>query len=77
MGGFLGMGQRDIMVTPDKLNFVNEAPPSTRSDSGTNTSGSATPTPGAISRGYPDHAVMSATKDEGKALPEFKYAASN
>jgi hypothetical protein len=74
VGGFLGMGQRDIMVTPEKLNFLNDAQAST--PSGTNTSNPATPTPGAVSRGYPDHAEMSATKDEVQAPQEFKYAAS-
>src|SRR5688572_24496408 len=39
VGGFLGMGQRDIMVTMDKIKFVNE--PVRTSATTTNTTGSA------------------------------------
>jgi len=81
VGGFLGMGERDIMVTPDKLKFSNEpmrtSKTSTTTDrtatGSTSTTGTATPARAANEKWYPDHAVMAATKDELKAMPEFKY----
>ena len=85
VGGFLGMGQRDIMVSIDKLKFVNE--PVRTSATSTTTTAPAGTTTGAAQRTttttttsaddkkwHPDHAVLSgATKDQLKAMPEFKY----
>jgi hypothetical protein len=83
VGGFLGMGQHDIMVTPDKLKFVNEPMRSSatantgvadRTATGTVPGSTATSTrQTADAKWYPDHAVMSATKDQLKAMTEFKY----
>ncbi len=88
VGGFLGVGQHDIAVSMDKLKFVDE-PIRSASSSGTSTTGSSTTTTGAAGGGmsstaaskdsskdnwYPDHAMMSGTKDELKALPAFKYS---
>jgi sporulation protein YlmC with PRC-barrel domain len=84
VGGFLGMGKHDILVTMDKLKFVNE-PVKTSSTSSGGTTGSATTSRPATSassssssstsnKWYPDHAVMSgATKDSLKNTPEFKF----
>ena len=79
VGGFLGIGQHDIMVEMSKLKFVDEAVRT--SSTTTTTTGSATP--GAANRPattttknkwYPDHAVLSgATKDSLKNMPEFKF----
>ena len=93
VGGFLGMGEHDILVEPAKIKFVNEpvraasnapatgtnppaagtnaAPTNTRNVSNT---GSNTAT---ADRWYPDHGVLSATKDQLKAMPQFKYSAAN
>ena len=82
VGGFLGMGQHDIMVEMSKLKFVNE--PARTSSATTTTTGSAatgaanrpatTTTSTTKSKWYPDHAVLSgATKNSLKNLPEFKY----
>jgi sporulation protein YlmC with PRC-barrel domain len=75
VGGFLGMGQHDIMVEMSKLKFVDE--PIRTSSTTTGTTGSATTTPTASTtknNGYPDHAVLSgATKDSLKNMSEFKY----
>lgn len=93
IGGFLGVGQHDIAVTFDKLKWVNEpiraaatdrtpaAPgmsPSATSPS-TTTTGAAGSGAAATARDnwYPDHAVMSGTKDQLKALPAFKYSETN
>jgi len=99
VGGFLGMGQHDVLVQPGQLKFVTE-PVRTSSNtsntsgttSNTNNTGNTTAggttatgagTSGTASTGnaragnekwYPDHAVMNATKDQLKGMPEFKYS---
>ena len=88
VGGFLGLGQHEILVTTDKLKFVNEpvrtttttttapAPATTAAgDRATGTTTTATrPARTANEKWYPDHAIMSgATKDSLKNMPEFKY----
>jgi sporulation protein YlmC with PRC-barrel domain len=45
----------------------------TRTTTGAATTTTTTTTTSASTRWYPDHAVLSATKDELKAMPEFKY----
>ena len=45
----------------------------TRTTTGAATTTTTTTTTNAGKRWYPDHAVYNATKDELKALPEFKY----
>jgi hypothetical protein len=81
IGGFLGMGDHLISVSLDKLKFVNRpveksatsnAPPPTSPDGGT---GPGTRRNIGIDTepDHPDHAVLSATKDQLKAMPEFKY----
>jgi hypothetical protein len=79
VGGFLGLGQHDVLVAMEQLKFVNEprsattptttAPPATTA---TPTTG-ATPARSANEKWYPDHALMSATKDQLKGMPAFKY----
>lgn len=85
VGGFLGIGEHLVAVPLDKVKFVDEpiayagaagAPPATRPSS-TTTTGAATTAPAAAPKKnpwYPDHAVFSATKDQLKAMPEFKYS---
>lgn len=62
VGGFLGMGERDIMVPMDRLKFTNEPGKTT---TGTSTSDSK--------QWYPDRAVMNADKDQLKAMKAFNY----
>ena len=83
VGGFLGIGQQDIMVEMSKLKFVDE--PVRTTSTTTSTTGSATPgttnrppttitTTTTKSRWYPDHAVLSgATKDSLKNMAPFTY----
>ena len=84
VGGFLGMGQRDIFVAMEKLKFVEEplrsaARSDTNRPSTTGANDRAERTPRGDTRRdrndwYPDHAVMSgATKDLVKNMSEFKY----
>jgi hypothetical protein len=92
VGGFLGMGEHDVLVKLDQLKFVNE--PVRNSDTSANrtapanTTGTAAttradnkaadrPARNVNEKWYPDHAVMNATKDQLKAMPEFKYSNYN
>jgi hypothetical protein len=90
VGGFLGVGEHLVAVPFDKIRFVNEpiaytgtagnagipGTPGSRPPS-TTTTGSTSTAPAASSKPnpwYPDHAVFDATKDQLKAMTEFKYA---
>jgi sporulation protein YlmC with PRC-barrel domain len=88
VGGFLGMGEHYVAVAYDKLKWVNEpvrtsttTPPADKPTVGVNNAGAAT---GEVNRSnrpvrvvnenwYPDHVVYNATKDQLKAMPQFKY----
>lgn len=90
VGGFLGMGQHDVAVPFDKIKWVNTPVPSTTASTSsgttangmtgrpatTTTTGAATTTAPAAKENpwYPDHGVFSATKEQLKAMPEFKYS---
>jgi sporulation protein YlmC with PRC-barrel domain len=71
VGGFLGMGERDVAVKFDQLKWSNEPVKSTSSTAST-TTGSAQ-SQATRDRNYPDHAVLDATKDQLKAMPQFDY----
>jgi hypothetical protein len=89
VGGFLGGPEKLVAVAFDKLKWVNEplayagaggasaVGASTGSRVVTTTTGSSsvtdTATPRRNNPWYPDHAIYKATKDELKAMPEFKY----
>ena len=80
VGGFLGIGQHDIMVEMSKLKFVDEPARSasttstTTTGTGTNRPATTTTTTSSGKKWYPDHAVLSgATKDQLKAMPQFKF----
>jgi sporulation protein YlmC with PRC-barrel domain len=76
VGGFLGMGEHYVAVGYDKLKWSNEPPRSTTASTTTSTTGTATTTAEdrkANGYWYPDHAVYNATKDQLKAMPQFKY----
>jgi len=83
VGGFLGIGEHLVAVPMDKVKFVDEpvvtaAAPASGGAGGarpasTTTTGAATTAAPKKNPWYPDHAVFSATKDQLKAMPEFKY----
>lgn len=87
VGGFLGVGEHLVAVPFEKVKFSTEpvaytgaanAPAggaSTRPGS-TTTTGAATTAPAAAKPNpwWPDHAIFNATKDELKAMPQFKYS---
>src|SRR3984957_12276673 len=85
VGGFLGMGEHYVAVPMDKLKWVNEpartssTTPADKTTVGTNNGAtndankSDRPARAADEKWYPDHAVYNATKDQLKAMPQFKY----
>lgn len=87
VGGFLGMGEHYVAVPFEKIKWVDTPVPAATASNGagstgmtgrpasTTTTGAATATPAAKPNPwYPDHGVFNATKDELKAMPEFKYS---
>jgi sporulation protein YlmC with PRC-barrel domain len=87
VGGFLGVGEHLVALPFEKVKFVNEPVAYTGTAGGTGSRPASSTTTGAASSNtapaataskpnpwYPDHAKISATKDELKAMPEFKYS---
>ncbi|MBB5055115.1 sporulation protein YlmC with PRC-barrel domain [Afipia massiliensis] len=62
VGGFLGMGEHLVAVPMNQLKFSNEAGKTTTGTTSSNTK-----------EWYPDRAVLNTTKDQLKAMPQFKY----
>lgn len=88
VGGFLGMGSRLVALPYEKLKF-SEQPVASSSASASNTTGAKPPASSSTTTGstatqpasasksnpwYPDHAMLNATKDELKKMPEFKFS---
>jgi sporulation protein YlmC with PRC-barrel domain len=90
VGGFLGVGEHLVAVPFDKIKFVSEPivytgvagaanTPGSRPASTTTTTGAANTNMAPVTVAkpnpwYPDHGLYNTTKDELKAMPEFKYA---
>ena len=76
VGGFLGMGEHLVAVPFDKIKFVDQPVPSTTTSTNksSSTTGSSSTSASSKNPWYPDHAVFDATKDELKAMPEFRYS---
>ena len=84
VGGFLGMGEHTVGVKFDQLKWVDApvASTSAAAERPASTTGQKTPdakpadtktTANKSDRNYPDHAVLDATKDQLKAMPQFNY----
>jgi len=83
VGGFLGMGEHYVAIAFDKLKWVNEPARTASTAPAASSDGTARTTTGAATSNtsraandnwYPDHVVLSgATKDQLKAMPQFKY----
>ena len=72
VGGFLGMGERDVAVKFDQLKWSNEPVKSTTSSTKPSTTTGSAQSREARDRNYPDHAVLpNATKDRLKGMPQF------
>ena len=90
VGGFLGVGEHLVAVPFDKVKFVSEpvayTSASGSADTGSRRPAALRHRPRRRARQtrrrlrskpnpwYPDHALYNATKDELKAMPEFKYS---
>jgi sporulation protein YlmC with PRC-barrel domain len=86
VGGFLGIGEHLVAMPFDQVKFVDEPVASTGASNSSGTSGNrpSTTTTGSTSSStsatstknpwYPDHAMVNATKDQLKAMTEFKYS---
>ena len=76
VGGFLGMGERDVAVKFSEIKWSDEP---VKSSNASNTTTTRPATTGAGSNAnsgpktYPDHAVFNASKDQLKAMPQFDY----
>ncbi len=84
VGGFLGMGERNVGLPWSQLKFIMEPRPANAASSSTTqttTVGAGAETPTATTttttmasnRDYPDHVVINMTKEQLAALPAFKY----
>jgi sporulation protein YlmC with PRC-barrel domain len=90
VGGFLGMGARLVAVPFDKIKFTTEPVAYTGASNVPATDGAKPPmskttttgaaggsSPAATAKPnpwYPDHALLSASKDQLQKMPEFKYS---
>ena len=86
VGGFLGLGERNVAVPFEQIRWSNEpirSVSSTPAPSGgarldssdrSDVTGSTRSTTGDMAmRGYPDHAVVNMTREQVRAAPQFKY----
>ena len=81
VGGFLGMGERDVAVKFADLKWSDEPVRSAAAGGGTGTTtrpsttgaGSGTTSSSSGAKTYPDHAIFNASKDQLKAMPQFDY----
>lgn len=87
VGGFLGMGERDIALPYDEIQWVEQGSSTTASTTDTNrtttpsnpnesvsTTGTVTRTENVPGPSYPERAVIKLTKEELKAAPPFKFS---
>ena len=91
VGGFLGIGQKDVAIPFKTLKWVSHeeaaAAAASKAPASLPPTAATPPTtaPGApaakpvtdASLGYPHHAVVSMTKDELKKAPDFHYTAAS
>ncbi|MBV9907923.1 MAG: PRC-barrel domain-containing protein, partial [Hyphomicrobiales bacterium] len=82
VGGFLGMGQKNVAVPFKELQWrteartVAESAPASTSGTGNSAPAMKKTDPAATeaSQGYPDMAMLNMTKEQLKAAPDFQYA---
>jgi PRC-barrel domain len=73
VGGFLGVGERDVAVKFSDLKWSNEPVKTNGSTTGAGTTNSAPTSSSSGPRTYPDHAIYNASKDQLTAMPQFDY----
>jgi sporulation protein YlmC with PRC-barrel domain len=69
VGGFLGIGQKDIAVSFNDLKWSDQPVADKNAPDNSNRSAASN-----RSRTYPDHAILNLSRDELKNAPDFKYA---
>ena len=84
VGGFLGIGAKDVGLPFKALKWSNERVTPPAPSGGTTGAGGAAPGSATMARGaparanakpdYPDHAVLEMTKEQLKSAPDFKFA---
>ena len=74
VGGFLGMGEHDVLLSSKEVRFMIEGNAPYAPNTG---SAAGAPARTGDAKWYPDYAVVNATKDQLKALPQFKYSSYN
>ena len=74
VGGFLGMGTHDVAVKFDQLKWVDTPVSTTTSSNAPAAATTGSASVATTTRTYPDHAILSATKTQLKAMPEFDYS---
>ena len=87
VGGFLGMGERDIALPYDEIQWVEQGSSTTASTTDTkrtttpsnpnesvSTTGTVTRTENVPGPSYPERAVIELTKEELIAAPPFKFS---
>lgn len=73
VGGFLGVGERDVAVKFSDLKWADQPASSTTGAGLEGLSGSKNNANANKTRTYPDHAIFSASKDQLNAMPQFDY----
>jgi hypothetical protein len=81
VGGFLGVGERDVAVKFADLKWSDQPVSTTTGASSSPNSGGGAGLEGLSSknasvskkRNYPDHAMLNASKDQLNAMPQFDY----
>jgi hypothetical protein len=76
VGGFLGMGQKDVAVSFSDLKWSDQPVGDNNAKTPDNSNRSAASNSAASNknRAYPDHAILNLSRDELKNAPDFKYA---
>jgi sporulation protein YlmC with PRC-barrel domain len=75
VGGFLGMGERDVAVKFSEMKWSNEPVRANTANTrqGTTTGSAASNSSAKQKQNYPDHAVFNADKNQLKKMPQFNY----
>jgi sporulation protein YlmC with PRC-barrel domain len=74
VGGFVGIGERNVGVPLNEIKFVDADARSDNSNKTTSTGATGTGMINVPDRDAPDHATVDMSKDQVKALPPFKFA---
>jgi hypothetical protein len=73
VGGFLGVGERDVALKFADLKWSNEPVRGNGATTGAGSTNSAPTSSSSGPRTYPDHAIYNASKDQLSSMPQFDY----